>query len=586
MTPPDRSALRRLLRLLVPFAPQMALAVLLGVATVGSGIALLATSAYLIAAAALHPSLAALQLPIVGVRFFGIARGVFRYLERYVSHSVTFLILARLRVWFYRAVEPLVPARLMEYRSADLLNRAVADVEELEHVFLRAIAPPAVAALVALAAGVVLAQIDPRLACALVAFLLLVGGGVTLWVGAASRRPGAQLVRMRSTLRISLADAMQGMPDIIAAGQEQRQLEQIRRAGRALGETQRRIARIGAWQSAWGTLLAHLGMWVVLILAVALVEAGRIDPLYLAAVVLAALASFEAVIPLPQAAQSFAGSLEAARRVFRIVDAPPPVIDPPAPQRPSRACALRVERLRFRYAEGEPWALDGVSFTLDAGRALAIVGPSGAGKSTLINLLLRFWDYADGHILLDGIELRACDADTVRRAFAVVAQGTHLFNASIRENLLLANPDAGEEEMICAADRAQLHPVIRALPEGYATRVGERGMALSGGERQRLAIARALLRDAPILLLDEPTANLDPITESRIMETLHCVRGERAALFITHRLVGMAAMDEILVLDRGRIVERGRHADLLAVDGLYRRMWDLQNRELLPALDG
>lgn len=581
--PGDRFTLGRLLALLAPFAPQMTVAVLLGVATVGSGIGLLATSAYLIAAAALHPSIAALQLPIVGVRFFGIARGAFRYLERYVAHAVTFRVLAHLRVWFYRAVEPLAPARLMEYHSADLLNRAVADVDELEHFFLRVITPPAVAALVALALGVVLARFDARLAFTLIAFLLLTGGAVTLWTHTASRIPGTQLVRARSKLRVALVDTIVGMPDIVAAGQELRRLEHVRFAGRELENAQRATARIGAWQAAWTSLLAHLGMWTVLVVAIALVDAGRIDALFLAAIALAALASFEAVIPLPQAAQAMAGSVEAARRVFRVVDAPPAVVDPPAPRGAPRRCSLRVSDLRFRYAEDAPWALDGVSFALEPGQSLAVVGPSGAGKSTLVNLLLRLWDYDDGHILLDGADVRTYAADMVRRVFAVVSQRTHLFNASIRENLLLAKPDAGEAEMIGASVRAQIHAFIQSLPEGYRTRVGEGGIALSGGERQRMAIARALLRDAPVLLADEPTANLDPVTGRLVLETLHRVRGERAALFITHRLVGMEAMDEILVLDRGRVVERGSHDALLALGGLYRRMWDLQHRVFLTA---
>ncbi|MDR5695504.1 MAG: thiol reductant ABC exporter subunit CydC [Armatimonadota bacterium] len=577
--------LLRLLGLLNSFAPQMLLAILLSSVTVASGIGLLVTSAYLIAAAALHPPIAALLVPVTGVRFFGIARGVFRYLERYVSHAVTFQVLAHLRVWFYQAVEPLAPARLMKYHSADLLNRVAADIEELEHFFVRVIAPPAVAGVVALGAYAFLAWFDLRLAAALLLFFFLLGGGLTLWTYGASQRPAARLVEARSALRIRLVDAIVGMPDIIASGGEQRWLEQIRTAEQALANAQTAIARIGAWQGACSSLLVHLGAWIVLVLAIASVEAGRISGLFLAAIVLGVLTSFEAVIPLPHAAQALTSGIAAARRIFRIADASPAVVDSPAPVAvPSRPFLLRVSDLRFRYDRNSPWTLDGVSFDLAPGRSVAIVGPSGAGKSTLIHLLLRFWEYEEGSISLNGIELRRYAMDEVRRLFSVVPERPHLFNASIRENLLLANPTASEAELIHAAERAKIHAFIQSLPRGYETQVGERGMALSGGERQRLAIARALLRDAPMLLLDEPTANLDAVTERQILETLHEIRGARAMLLVTHRLVGMEAMDEILVLDRGRIVERGCHADLLARGGLYRKMWDLQHRALSLAL--
>ncbi|MDR7547610.1 MAG: thiol reductant ABC exporter subunit CydC [Armatimonadota bacterium] len=577
-----------MLRLLGPFAPQMAVVVLLGAATVLSGIGLLAASAYLIALAALHPPVAALQLPVVGVRAFGITRGVFRYLERYVSHAVTFRILGRLRVWFYEQVEPLAPARLMAHRGADVLNRWVADIEELEHLFLRVIAPPAVAAVVTLAVALFLARLDGRLALILVVFLLLVGGGVTAWTYGASRSSGIRQVRARSALRVAVVDAVAGMPDIVAAGREVGWLERIRAAGRALAGAQDAAARTGAWQEAWTGLLAHLGMWAVLVLAVALVDAGRIPPLLLAAIVLAALTSFEAVAPLPQAGRALPAAMEAAQRVVGIVDVSPAVADPPAGAAAALSgspgpVSLRVRELCFRYAPTGPWVLDGVSFSLETGQCLAVVGPSGAGKSTLGHLLLRFWDYERGSILLNGAELRSCSGEDVRRLLAVVPQRTHLFNATIRENLLLAKPEATDEEVMRAAEAAGIDAFIRSLPQGYETRVGEFGMALSGGERRRLALARALLRDAPLLLLDEPTAHLDPATEEQILQALRRIGRGRALLLITHRLVGMEAMDEILVLDRGRIVERGRHADLLARSGLYRRMWDLQHRLLLPA---
>jgi ABC-type multidrug transport system fused ATPase/permease subunit len=221
-----------------------------------------------------------------------------------------------------------------------------------------------------------------------------------------------------------------------------------------------------------------------------------------------------------------------------------------------------------------------VTFDLQPGTSLAIVGPSGAGKSTIANLLFRFWEYELGEIRLGGESLKSLNQDEVRKRFALVSQNSYFFNASIRENLRLARPKITQEEMEAAAQTAQIHDFIMSLPKGYDTMIGEQGLRLSGGERQRLAIARALLKDAPILILDEPTANLDSITEKQVLETLFAVMKQKTSLLITHRLIGLENMDEIIVLDHGRIVERGRHDELLKSEGVYRRLWDLQNRML------
>ncbi len=574
------SPIRRLLGLLTPFGRWIALSALLGVATIGSGIGLMATSAFLIAKAALHPSIADLQMAIVGVRFFGIARGVFRYLERLVSHQVTFQVLARLRVWFYEAIEPLAPARLMEHRSGDLLSRVVSDVETLQHFYVRAVAPPIVAVVVALAVGGFLYRFDPALTGTLWVFLVTAGVGVPFLTRLLSHKAGQHMVIERAALNTWLVDSIQGMAELLAFGQESRQFERIRSAHRRLRRAQMRMALVAALHNALGALLANLGMWAVLVATIPLVSQGRLDGVYLAMLTLAALVSFEAVLPLPLAAQHLESSLEAARRLFAIVDARPAMQDPPDPAPPPLDFSLSARGLGFRYAPDEPLVLEDVSFALPQGGRLAIVGPSGAGKSTLVNLLLRFWDYQEGQILLGGHELRRYRPEDVHRLISVVSQQTHWFNGTIRENLLLARPEASEEEMVQATRQAQIHDFIQSLPHGYDTRIGEQGMRLSAGQRQRLAIARALLKDAPILILDEATANLDAVTEREVLQALFPLMEGRTTLMITHRLVGLERMDEVMVLQGGRVVERGRHDELLRMNGLYRRMWDLQNQVL------
>jgi ATP-binding cassette, subfamily C, bacterial CydCD len=601
--------LLRLLSLLAPFKQQVILSVLLGFATIGSGIGLMATSAYIISAATLRPSIADLQIAIVGVRFFGISRGVFRYLERLVSHQVTFHVLSNLRVWFYKAIEPLAPARLLQFQSGDLFSRVTGDIATLESFYVRAAAPPLTALLVAFVAAILLLAFDLKLSLALLAFMASLGLGLPLLMRWLGRKPGKQLQRYRAELNMRMVDGIQGMADLLVYGQRERQEALARTAGQKLSGVQRDLAGLSALQSALISLFTHLGMVTVLILAIPMVNSGQIGGIYLAVIVLLALSSFEAIQPLPLAAQFLESNLEAGRRLFQLVDASPEVQNPdhplPIPVNPT----LKVEKLSFAYPAswvekrrgaatrigfrgGDSHILqvvEGLSFELLPGKRLAIVGPSGSGKSTIANLLLRFWEFAEhqpggsGRISLAGHDLKAYDQQAVRDLFGVVSQNTYLFNTSVRENLLLASPTASEEQIIEATRIVEIHDFIQSLPEGYDTWIGEQGLKLSAGERQRIAIARAILKEAPILLLDEPTAHLDPLTEARVLASLHRLMEGRTTLMITHRLVGMPWMDEIIVLKAGRQVERGRHKDLIESGGLYCRMWELQNQLLIEA---
>jgi ABC-type multidrug transport system fused ATPase/permease subunit len=324
----------------------------------------------------------------------------------------------------------------------------------------------------------------------------------------------------------------------------------------------------------------NLCVWTMLLVAIPLVREGRLNGVYLAFLVLAAVSSFEAVLPLSGAAQGLRGSLEAARRIFAVIDAPPVIRDLAIPSPVPSSFDLEARHLSFRYAQDAPYALRNICFALPQSRCLALVGTSGAGKSTLANVLQRFWEYEEGSIRLGGHELRAYHQEDLHRLLSVVEERPDLFNATIRDNLLLARPDASQDQVEEAARQARLHDFIQSLPQGYETLIGEQGVKLSAGERQRLAIARALLKNAPILLLDEVTANLDPMTEREVLRTVRTLLPGRTTILITHRLVGLEMADEILVLHAGAIKERGAHADLLQAEGLYWHLWLLQNQVL------
>ncbi len=531
---PVHAPLRRLLRFLRPYAGWVVAGVLLSFATIGSSVGLMAVSAYLISKAAIATDVTQLSLAIAGVRLFALTRAGFRYAERYITHLATFRILTTLRVWFYRAIEPMAPARLQTMRSGDLLARIVADIGTLENFYVRVIIPPLVAVLVTLLACAILGSFDGWLALALLLFLLLTGvvlPAASHWL---SRRTAARSIEARAGLNAALVDSVQGLADLLANGQEEAQQARVLRWSDELNQLQERLAWVRGLAEGLAAVFTSLAALTVFWLAVPLVTAGQIDGVYLALLPLTAIASFEAVQPLARAFQELEMSRAAATRLYELVDAPPAVSEPASPRALPASPTIEVCNLRFRYAADEPWVLEGINLRLAPGEIVRLDGPSGSGKTTLVNLLLRFWDVEEGQILLDGHDLRDYQADDVRAAISVVAQHTHLFNTSVRDNLLLANPDATDAEMIEVCRQVQLHAVIENLPAGYDTLLGENGFRLSGGERQRLAIARAMLKGSPILILDEATTHLDPVTERAVLQALAEHAVGRATLLISH----------------------------------------------------
>lgn len=573
-----RGPWRRLLALAWPERRRASVAVLLQVLTIASGVGLMGTSAWLLSKAALHPSIAALQVAIVGVRGFGVSRATFRYLERLSSHDVTLRLLARLRVTLFRALVPLAPARLLSHRGGDLLGRVIEDVSTLESLYVRILGPSLAAIAVAALVALFLGSFSGGLALA--AVLGLATGGI-LAPRLSSRlgeAPGRRLVALRGEIAARLVDGVRGTADLLAFGREGDYASGMAALGREAAAEQARFARASALGSSLAVLAADLTTVAVLALGIGALQAGRLDGVELATVALLTLASFEAVAPLPLAWHGLGAMREASRRLFDLVDSPPSVTEKShaAPAPVAGAPLVEVRDLRFTYP-GEPRpALDGVSLRLEPGRRIAIVGPSGSGKSTLAHLLLRFWESPPGSILLEGRELGEWPSDDARARVAFAAQRAHVFTGTLRENLRLARPEATDAELREVLRAVRLDALVERLPEGLDAWVGEAGQRLSGGERQRLALARALLRAAPLLLLDEPTAHLDALTEREVLAEILRAGEGRATLLVTHRLVSLDAFDEVLVLDRGRVAERGKAAELLARGGTLARLEALQ----------
>ncbi len=561
-------------------AARIVLSVLLGAGTILSGVCLLAISAFVVAKAALLPPIAELQLAIVGLRFTGIARGVLRYLERYTSHGITLHILGRLRVWFYDLLAPLAPARLLTRHSGDLMARILADIATLEDFYARVLTPPAVALLTVVGGTLVLAGLDLRLALSTLGFFVLAALGLPLLSERLTREPGARLVQLRSQLYVASLDAVGGMADLLAFGHAPLQARLVEKLTAEGARHKERWARVDALGEAMCSLLAQFSIAAALLILIPIVRSGALDGILLAVIPLGLLAGFEAFGPLTSAFRRLHASREAARRLEEVVAAPPAVSEPPEPKPLPRNAGLVIDDLSFRYEAGRPLALDGITLELPEGSSTAIVGPSGSGKTTLVHLLNRFWDYSQGRILIGGVEIRDCTPETIRRWFSVLPQDPYLFTGTIRQNLLLANPQASEGALLQSLRVAQAQAFVAELPEGLDTFVGEGGVQLSGGQRQRIALARSLLKDSPILILDEPTNHVDPILARALMHSLRACTTDRSWLVITHRLLDLECMDQIVILRAGRIVGRGTHRSLMASGGYYRPLWEAQVEHL------
>ncbi|MCC4321957.1 thiol reductant ABC exporter subunit CydD [Streptomyces malaysiensis] len=558
------------------------LALLLGSLALLSAVGLMAVSGWLISRAAQQPPVLYLMVAVTATRAFGIGRAVFRYAERLVSHDAVLRVLAELRVAVYRRLERLAPAGLGRTRRGDLLSRLVADVDAVQDYFLRWLLPVGTALIVGAASVGFLTWVLPEAGAVLAAGLLVAGVVVPAVSGALARRAERRLAPARGALSAQVVDLLAGAAELTVAGALPRRLDEVRRADGALTRIARRTAAAAGTGAGLSALVCGLTVAAAAWVGVPAVADGRIHGVWLAVVVLTPLAAFEAVAGLPLAVQHRQRVRRAAERVYEVLDEPLPVRELDEARReeaPSTPYPLVLRGITARHPGQSAPALDGFGLELRPGRRVAVVGPSGAGKTTLAQVLLRFLDPEGGTYTLAGRNAATLDGDAVRRLVGLCAQDAHVFDSSLRENLRLARPGASDDELRSALAGARLLDWVDGLPDGLDTLVGEQGARLSGGQRQRLALARALLADFPVLVLDEPAEHLDlPTADALTADLLSATRG-RTTVLITHRLAGLAAVDEVIVLDGGRAVQRGTYEELASADGPFRRMLEREDAE-------
>lgn len=528
----------------------MTLGILLSLITVLANVGLLALAGWFIsimAIAGVAGTSVNYFTPSAAIRGLAIMRTAGRYIERVVSHEATFRLLAKLREWFYIHLEPLAPAVLQGYRSGDILSRISADIDTLQNLYLRILSPVVVALLACALYGIFIAQYNIALLLFIMPMLLVAAVIVPIVIYRISRKSGQRQVQTKSDLRSSVIDSIQGMGELLIYNYADEQQHKTSLLSNELIRDQKTQTMLSGFSQGFVVLCANVTLWIVLLTSIPLLGSHQIQAESVVMLALFALASFEVVLPLPYALQLVPETLAAARRLFEIVDARHPVSEPEPSSSIPDNYDIRFDQVSFSY-DRKP-VLKNLSFTLKTGKTLALRGASGAGKSTVANLLIRFWELAEsdsGNILFGGYPLHSYQSDELRKYFAVLPQQSMLFNNTIKSNLLLANPAANDMQLEEVCKVARVHEFIASQPDGYNTWVGEAGLLLSGGQARRICIARVLLKDSPVLILDEPSEGLDAKTERELLQAVFAYRRDASILLITHKTSGLDLVDEIV----------------------------------------
>lgn len=546
------------LKLFKPHRLWLSAGIVLSLLTAFAAIALLTLSGWFISSSALAGATVAFNfmLPAAQIRALAICRTLGRYGERLLTHEATFRALASIRSWFFRQLIPLAPGRLSAMRSGDLLSRMTSDIDALDALYLRLLAPAVVAALGVLAVTGFLYRYSPLISLT-TGVLLLIASVWTPWLFNGLGRNGAEaLVALTASFRIRQIDMMQGLADLLANQAYKRFSDRLEKTSDLMIDTQRQNNRLTAISSALTLLLSQITLLTALVNGAMSFRDGLLSGAGLALVIFCVIAAFELVMPLPQAMQMLAKTQKAARRIRSVTELSPTVNQPEQASALPDRYDLLLDDVCFRYDEQQDWVLKHINLSIPHGAKIAVIGASGSGKTTLLQLIMRYYDPEYGRVLLTGQNLRQFNSDELLSGFGVLSQRSQLFAATIKENLLIAKPNATAAELDSVLKAAGLENYIRRLPEGMNTWVGESGLQVSGGEARRIALARLYLKNAPVLILDEPTEGLDSDTERDVFAALADFAEDKTLIMVTHRESGLGLVDVVYSMERGVLKKR------------------------------
>lgn len=615
------------------YSGRFALYLILGTLTILAASMLMFTSGFLISKSSLQPyNILLVYVPIVGIRAFGIGRAVIHYVERLVGHDAVLRILSKMRVRLYNILEPQALFIRSRYRAGDILGVLADDIEQLQNVYIRTVFPSLVAVIIYGIAVIALGQFDWL-------FALLVAGYIFILVAVLpyislilTRRTNAEVKRERNGLYQKLTDAVMGIGDWVVSGRPAEFLESYEHDEDVVARKERKLRAWARWRSLIGQLVVGIAVVSMIYWSGGQAAAGQIDPVLIAAFVLVVFPLADAFLPLSEAIERTPQYQESLRRLDRITQ--PALVRPmdtvvdgthaESALHQQRVAVvleaaqamdvqLELQGVSFAYeaerntqkdreqkaerikengreqknhdqkvaqtaAEGILYSVRDVSLNLPQGKRVMVIGRSGAGKSTLLKLIQGAISPVEGSVLINGVPA-AHLGDDISKVISVLNQSPHLFDTTVANNIRLGRQSATEEELGLAVQQAQLDGLIATLPAGLDTPMRETGQRFSGGERQRVALARILLQDAPVLVLDEPTVGLDPRTERELLSTIFRSTEGKTLVWVTHHLVGAEMMDEIVFMEHGEILMRGTHEELLARELRYRSLYALDRPE-------
>lgn len=563
--------------------------VFMGVLTIISNVGMLSTSSILISKAALHPDVLDLMVLIVAVRFFGISRGVFRYLERIFSHDTTFRVLSSIRKWVYKNFNENYSENNPEYKTGDIYTKVIKDVDMLKEFYIRGIHPLAIAILTAIVTAIFLSYFSKTLSIYYTLFYITCGFILPLVLFFLSRELIQKESQLRKELNIIFIDFLKGVVEASIYSLKDEFDDKITSILEKLSEIEKKKNFINTSGQNFYSLALSLLVLLSLGTIAPLTAEGRLQGVYYAMVPLAIMASFEALIPMTNGFYKFKEAYNSGKNILSIIEES----DKRDWNEKNQKCRcsseeignvisnynLTVNNLSVYSTISKEPIIENLSFNLPYGKKIAIVGASGSGKSTILRTLLGFMKFQRGEIKVGDNSYSRLEKEQIRKLFTYVEQNPYVFNTTIRENLLIAKDRAEDTEIMEMLGKCQVDNLIKELPEELGTITGQYGFKISGGEKQRLLIGRALLKESKIVLLDEPTSNLDIKLEKKVVDFIHSSIKDKSCIWVTHRLISMDKVDEILVLNKGRVIERGTHKELLALRGRYYKLWSLQRAE-------